>query len=129
MSRPFEEELNRANVPYNIHEALRIVNVLMHMICIRALCHRLMRICEDDDIDGLAASVQEYRECINIYIPNFNLTYNEGVIIHFALRIIISTCYGRGEYLYLNWRWNSSDDDSDPEIAVQEAVNAGVLRI
>ena len=125
----FEEELRQANVPFNIHEALRVLNVFMGLISIRTYCHRMLRICDDDDIEALEVFVREYKECTNSFMPDFNLTYNEGVIVHFALKVVLARCYSTTEYLYMNWKWNSSDDDSDPETYVQNAVASGTLRI
>ena len=114
MSRLFEEDLHRAHIRYNIHEVLRITNILVSLISTRRFCHEMMRIREDNEITSILDFISQYRYCVNQHIPNFNLTHNEGLLVHFILGVILTRCRLAPEYIYLSWAWNSSDD-SDSE--------------
>ena len=114
MSRLFEEDLNRAHIRYNVHEILRVTNILVTLISTRRFCHEMMRIPEDQEITNILEFVSQYRFCVNQHMPNFNLTHSEGLIVHFILGVIVTRVRLAPEYLYISWAWNSSDDsDSD----------------
>ena len=110
MSRLFEEDLRRAHIRYNIHEVLRITNILVSLISTRRFCHEMMRIREDNEIANILDFISQYQYCVNQHIPNFNLTHNEGLLVHFILGVILTRCRLAPEYIYLSWAWNSSDD-------------------